>query len=84
MDDAGDGDVGCWGITVSALRSLLRAKDVPSSGNRKDLVQRLIEEGEDTEDENDYEGMTAAGLKDLIQERVQLWSKPQKLPLSGT
>ena len=52
-EEEDDGDVDYWGMTVPALRSLLRAKDLPSSGKKKELVQRLIEENDDTEDEQD-------------------------------
>ena len=34
-EEADDGDVDYWGMTVPALRSLLRAKDLPSSGKKK-------------------------------------------------
>ena len=53
VDDAEDDDVDYRGMTVPALRSLLKAKDLPSSGKKEELVQRLIEENDDTEDEKD-------------------------------
>ena len=52
-EEEDDGDVDYWGMTVPALRSLLRAKDLPSSGKKGELVQRLIEENDDIEDEKD-------------------------------
>ena len=91
--DSDDGGLeGYRGMTVAALRSLLKAKGLSSTGNKDALVHRLQEEedGSDDEsdddendDENGYRSMQVPVLKELIRKRNEGRAQSQKLLLSG-
>ena len=97
-DEAEEGDSDDDGLedyqsmTVAALRSLLKAKGLSSTGNKDALVHRLQEEGsgsddesddDENDDENDYQNMQLSVLKGLIRKRNENRAPAQKLALSG-
>ena len=92
-DDSDDGGLEDYqSMTVAALRSLLKAKGLPSTGNKDALVRRLQEEGGGSDDESDgdeicdenaYEGMQVSALKDLIRGRNGSRAPAQRLALGG-
>ena len=80
-------------MTVAALRSLLKAKGLSSTGKKAELVRRLQEEadGSDDEsdsdengDEDDYESMHFTALKELVRKRNVSRARAQRLALSGS
>jgi hypothetical protein len=79
-------------MTVAALRSLLKAKGLSSTGKKAALVRRLQEEadgsddesdGDENGDEDDYESMHLPVLQGLVRKRNEGRARAQKLALSG-
>ena len=52
-DSDDDGQEDYQSMTVAALRSLLKAKGLSSTGKKAELVRRLQEEGDGSDDESD-------------------------------
>ena len=87
MDGEDNDDEECdYGeMTAKQLRTLLRAKGMPTGGSKAELVARLQNEDDsDDEDErSDYDAMGVAKLRDLIRKRNEGRGPQEKLTLGG-
>merc|ERR1712070_672643 len=87
MDGEDNDDEECdYGeMTAKQLRTLLRAKGMPTGGSKAELAARLQNEDDsDDEDErSDYGAMGVAKLKRLIRKRNEGRGPQEKLALGG-